>query len=208
MINLYVTNCWIFRILIKTGLWEGGRGVSSQFHESEHWWKEKIRIIKPVLNPNNKKCYYVLGLGITVFNIYYNNISVISWRSALLVEETTCYKSLTTLSFNKMLWKKYFVCPPLVLMTDCRRRLISTMMLDIISIEFCSTPLVTYVSDLPDWSGVWAELDTMVQFVSDVLNKFKSCRWFWLPKHDINVLPRKIIINIQAVYSLYCLAEK
>jgi len=43
-----------------------------------------------------------------VFNATFNNISVISWRSVLLVEETgvpgknppTCHKSLTTLTHN------------------------------------------------------------------------------------------------------------
>jgi len=29
-----------------------------------------------------------IGLGVTVFNATFNNISVISWRSVLLVEET------------------------------------------------------------------------------------------------------------------------
>ena len=38
-----------------------------------------------------KKCYYLqlgLELGVSVFNITFNNISVISWQSVLLVEET------------------------------------------------------------------------------------------------------------------------
>jgi len=51
----------------------------------------------------------IVLLGFIVFNATFNNISVISWRSVLLVEETgvpgsrkpmTCRKSLTNLSHN------------------------------------------------------------------------------------------------------------
>jgi hypothetical protein len=48
-------------------------------------------------------------MRVMVFNVTFNNISVISWQSVLLVEETgvlgenhrlTCRKSLTNLSLN------------------------------------------------------------------------------------------------------------
>ena len=35
-----------------------------------------------------KKLVFYNGLGVMVFNATFNNISVISWRSVLLVEET------------------------------------------------------------------------------------------------------------------------
>jgi len=40
----------------------------------------------------------MVGLWFMVFNATFNNISVISWRSALLVEETGVHKETTNLS--------------------------------------------------------------------------------------------------------------
>ena len=50
-------------------------------------------------------CYIQIWFGLMVFNATFNNISVILWWSALLVEETgvpgrkplTCHKSLTNI---------------------------------------------------------------------------------------------------------------
>jgi hypothetical protein len=36
----------------------------------------------------NQLLWFYLGLGFMVFNATFNNISVIAWRSVLLVEET------------------------------------------------------------------------------------------------------------------------
>jgi len=47
-----------------------------------------------------------VGMGVMVFNATFNNISVISWQSVLLVEETgvpgetTCRNSLTNFTHN------------------------------------------------------------------------------------------------------------
>ena len=43
----------------------------------------------PYHRPTLFRTYYFIGLGVTVFNTIFNNISIfISWRSILLVQET------------------------------------------------------------------------------------------------------------------------
>ena len=53
--------------------------------EQKHMWNQKIILYYSTLLILLK---YNLGLGFMVFNTTFNNISVISWRSVLLVEET------------------------------------------------------------------------------------------------------------------------
>jgi hypothetical protein len=53
--------------------------------EQKHMWNQKIILYYSTLLILLK---YNLGLGFMVFNTTFNNISVISWQSVLLVEET------------------------------------------------------------------------------------------------------------------------
>ena len=54
-----------------------------------------------------------------VFNATFNNISVISWRSVLLVEETTDQPQVTDKLYHKMLYTSPWVEVEPVIGTDC-----------------------------------------------------------------------------------------
>ena len=58
-----------------------------------------------------------------VFNVTFNNISVISWRSVLLVEETTDLSQVTDKLYHIMLytspWSRFKLTTSVVIGTDC-----------------------------------------------------------------------------------------
>ena len=83
-----------------------------------------------IVNKKNIKCnalyiyIHIWALGLMVFNATFNNISVISWESVLLVEETgrkppTCRKSLTNLSHNVVPWSGFEPKASVVIGTNC-----------------------------------------------------------------------------------------
>ena len=59
-------------VLSKRGIDDDGQAVYNTLNQVYH----------------NKVCSYMLRFRFMVFNVTFNNISVISWRSDLLMEET------------------------------------------------------------------------------------------------------------------------
>jgi hypothetical protein len=94
----YITLCDKFcRRLATTGRWfSPGTSVSSTNKTDRHeiteiLLKVALSIIKPTNQPTNFLfCFVCLFVCLFdgVYNATFNNISVISWRSVLLVEET------------------------------------------------------------------------------------------------------------------------
>ena len=61
----------------------------------------------------------MIGLGVLVFNATFNNISVISWRSILLIEEIGEYMERTT-RLQQVTDKLYHINDNIVSGTPCR----------------------------------------------------------------------------------------
>jgi len=72
---------------------------------------------------NMSMVYINLVLGLMVFNATFNNISAISWRSVLLVEETTDLPQVTDKFYHIMLynspWSRLDFTTSVVIGTDC-----------------------------------------------------------------------------------------
>jgi len=66
---------------------------------------------------------WILFVCLMVFNATYNDISVISWRSVLLVEETTDLSQVTDKLYHIMLytlpWSRFEFITSVVIDTDC-----------------------------------------------------------------------------------------
>jgi hypothetical protein len=64
--------------------------------------------------------YLVVGVRVIVFNATFNNISVISWRSVLLVEETAVpTSSHNVVSSTPRLNRGFELTTPVMIGTDC-----------------------------------------------------------------------------------------
>jgi hypothetical protein len=97
------TDCHdITEILLKVALNTITRMPIIYIYILSIWKESRISLCSSL---GKHKTFWDYGLSIIVFNATFNNISVISWRSVLLVEETrvpgrkppTCHKSLTNL---------------------------------------------------------------------------------------------------------------
>ena len=66
---------------------------------------------------------FKLWLGFKVFNATFNNVSVLSWRSVLLVEKTTDLSQVTDKLYYIMLytspWSRFELTTPVVIGTGC-----------------------------------------------------------------------------------------
>ena len=82
-LNIYYVTNWLKKI-------EKHQNISVHLYIVSIQWKAKIPRCRNSSKFNRKqKKYYTVGMvWFIVFNATFNNISVISWRSVLLVEET------------------------------------------------------------------------------------------------------------------------